>query len=93
MAILRKLNVNGVDAMIVSPFRIPVDFGAKLALDFTNLVRSNREHHNTPTLMELFIEASKSTSQYFKDRGDKRMQDMALEFVIVGDPNLKLCDH
>jgi DNA-binding LacI/PurR family transcriptional regulator len=91
MAILRTLNQNGIEAMIVSPFRIPVDYGARLVMDFTNSVRLSRKNRETPTVAQLFAKAAADTARYFIDKGDRRLQYVALEFILVGNPSLKLC--
>lgn len=92
MAILNKLNSNGVDAMIVSPFNVRLDYGARLALEFTNIVRAHRRNGTTPTLAQIFSDASAATTHHFADRArQQRLEDMALEFVLVGDPYLRLC--
>ena len=92
MAILNKLNSNGVDAMIISPFKVRLDYGARLSLEFTNIVREHRRNGATPTLAQMFNEATAATTQHFADRARKeRLEDMALEFVLVGDPYLRLC--
>ena len=92
MAILNKLNSNGINAMIVSPFKVRLDYGARLALEFTNIVRTHRRNGTTPTLAEIFGEATAATTRHFADRArQQRLEDMALEFVLVGDPYLRLC--
>jgi hypothetical protein len=92
MAILNKLNSNGMDAMIVSPFKVRLDYGARLALEFTNVVRAHRRNGTTPTLAQIFSEATAATTHYFADRArQQRLEDMALEFVLLGDPYLRLC--
>jgi hypothetical protein len=92
MAILNKLNSNGMDAMIVSPFKVRLDYGARLAFEFTNVVRAYRRSGATPTLAQMFSEATAATTHHFADRArQQRLEDMALEFVLVGDPYLRLC--
>ena len=92
MAILNKLNSNGMDAMIVSPFKVRLDYGARLAFEFINVVRAHRRNGTTPTLAQIFSDASAATTHHFADRArQQRLEDMALEFVLVGDPYLRLC--
>jgi hypothetical protein len=89
-AILEKLNRNGVDALIVSPFPIRADYGKQLSLEFASVIRDQRAARNTPTLAELFDEAAKRTMQYFQ-REAVKFDEMALEFLIAGDHSLRLC--
>jgi branched-chain amino acid transport system substrate-binding protein len=92
MALLNALNHNGMDAMIVSPFKVRLDYGAQLALQFTNVVRKHRSNRATPTLAQMFSEASAATTAFFADPNRRqRLEGMALEFVLVGDPYVRLC--
>ena len=92
MEMLRTLNNNGIDAMVVSPFRIPVDYGARLAIEFTSIVREKpKPGQSAPTVAQIFSTASTKAADYFSQRGNKRMSDMALQFILVGDPYLKPC--
>ncbi|MDE5454136.1 hypothetical protein GWE18_15005 [Bradyrhizobium sp. CSA112] len=92
MAILNKLTSSGIDAMVVSPFKVRLDYGARLALEFTNIVRAHRRNGTTPTLAQIFGEATAATAQHFADRPrEQYLEDMALEFVLVGDAYLRLC--
>ncbi|MCS3932079.1 MULTISPECIES: hypothetical protein [Bradyrhizobium] len=92
LSILTKLNSNGMDAMIVSPFKVRLDYGARLALEFTNIVMAHRRNGTTPTLAQIFSEATAATTHHFANRDrQQRLEDMALEFVLVGDPYVRLC--
>jgi PQQ-dependent dehydrogenase (methanol/ethanol family) len=92
MDVLHRLNKNGVDGMIVSPFKVRLEYGARLALEFTEIVRKHRREHATPTLAQMFSEATSATTKYFGARPRKEhLKDMALEFIVVGDPYLRLC--
>jgi hypothetical protein len=93
MKLLRTLNRNGMDAMVVSPFKVPVKYGARLAMEFATLVRVSRQNRLAPTVAELFSKASTNAAKYFREHGDGKMQDMVLEFILVGDPYLRLCDQ
>jgi hypothetical protein len=92
MAFINRLNSNGMDAMIVSPFNVRLDYGARLALEFANTVRAHRRNGTTPTVAQMFSEATLAATRYFGDQArQQRLEDMALEFELVGDPYLRLC--
>lgn len=93
MDILNGLNDNGVDAMIVSPFNVRIDYGSRMAFEFAKVVRENRKNRLTPTLAEMFAQATAQTTQFLKNRNSNaRLEDMALEFILVGNPYLRLCE-
>lgn len=94
-AILKKLNDNGIDAMIVSPFPVEVNYGAMLAIHFVEaleeakasykgLTEEAKASYKGVTLAELFDKSAKKTAEYFKAM-NINYEEMALEFVIAGD--------
>ena len=92
MAIINRLNSSGMDAMIVSPFKVRVDYGFRLAVEFTKVVRESRDKRLTPTLGEVFAQAKLATTEFFnKSARKEQLQDMGLEFVLIGNPFLRLC--
>jgi len=91
MALLKTLNHNGIDAMVVSPFMVQVDYGGRLVYELTQVIREHRTERNTPTLAELFSEATRNTAAYFAQRSSKRYEEMGLEYVLAGDAGLTLC--
>jgi hypothetical protein len=92
MDVLKGLNDSGVDAMIVSPFNVRLDYGSRMAFEFAKVVRNNRQSQQTPTLLEMFTQATAATTQFFKNENtNARREDMALEFILVGNPYLTLC--
>lgn len=88
-AVLDDLNKNGVDALIVSPFQIRADYGKWLALNFTKVIRDPDNIKKQATLLELFDQATALTAKEFPN--DYMFDDMGLEFLIVGDPTIRLC--
>jgi hypothetical protein len=63
-----------------------------MALEFAKVVRDNRKNGRTPTLAEMFRAATAATTQFLKSRNSNaRLEDMALEFILVGNPYLRLC--
>jgi hypothetical protein len=89
MALLNRLNDKGVDAMIVSPFNVRLDYGSRMALEFAKVVRQHRADQHTPTLAEMFAEATTNTMTFFEQ--NPRLAEMALEFILVGNPYVRLC--
>jgi hypothetical protein len=47
MDVLNGLNNSGIDAMIVSPFNVRIDYGSRMALEFAKVVRDNRQSGRT----------------------------------------------
>jgi len=86
-----KLNRQGVDAMVVSPFPVPANYAARLALEFGAAVRNARATCATPTFLELFRSATEATATYFRDKYSASYDELALEFVVAGDPSLRVC--
>lgn len=91
LAWLNKLNRQGMDAMVVSPFPVPAGYAARLTLEFAAAVQAARTAGTTPTLLELFEKASQATADHFRAAYGAAYDDLALEFVLAGDPGLRLC--
>ena len=90
-----KLNRQGIDAMIMSPFPVPADYAVRLALEFGGAVSSARASNATPTFLELFRSATRASADYFRAKygAGVAYDELALEFVVAGDPSLRLCAH
>lgn len=89
--LIDRLNTLNVDTMIVSPFPVNADFGTLLALNFIREVSEAYSNKRTPTIAELYSLAWKATvAQLFKLR-DRNLYEMGLEFVLLGDPSIRLC--
>jgi len=84
-AILEKLNVNGIDAMIISPFPVDADYGAMLAIHFVQAIEKTKVDSKGLSLAELFTVASQQTATYFREIRGINYEDMDLEFLIAGD--------
>ncbi|WP_449123370.1 TRAP transporter substrate-binding protein DctP [Pseudomonas sp. MPG01] len=79
----------GVGAVIASPFFVDSDFGTRLSVSFVSVVKELRASASTASLMDIFNQAMQKTiDAYGKNSG---YADMALEFQIIGDPQLKMC--
>jgi branched-chain amino acid transport system substrate-binding protein len=88
--LIERLNARNVDAMIVSPFPVRADFGARLALHFVREIDDARRKRLTPTIAELYAAAWDRTAKHF-ETSKRDLHDMGLEFVILGDPSIRLC--
>jgi hypothetical protein len=89
-ALIEKLNASNIDTMIVSPFPVRAQFGARLALHFVREIDEARRSRRTPTIAELYAAAWTRTAKDF-EAAKRDLYDMGLEFVILGDPNIRLC--
>ncbi len=85
-----RLNDKGMDAMIAASFELPVDFGARFAYYFADLIA----HSKGETVLEdLFDNAlSMTINELSKSRGD-RARGIGLELVLAGNPKLKICSQ
>jgi hypothetical protein len=88
-AILERLNLLGIDALIASPFPVTIHYGVPLALEFAALVGEHYRAGRTRTFLELFTEATRRTAQLLAGSG--RFEQMGLEYVVLGDPDVTLC--
>jgi hypothetical protein len=88
-AIVERLAQQGVDALIVSPFAVDAEFGTRLALEFERLAAKALAERSGITLVHLFESGVANVARIYENQGARR--DMALEFILIGDPDIKLC--
>lgn len=88
--IIKTLNDMNIDAMIVSPFEVPGDFGTKLAIEFVRAIRNAHRENQTPTVAKLYTDALSETVKHFEESG-RNFKDIGLEFVFLGDSSIRLC--
>ena len=84
-AILEKLNNNGIDAMIISPFPIHADYGTMLAIHFVQALDAAKAGARRLSMADLFTTAAAETTAHFKKEIGWNVADMDLEFLIAGD--------
>ncbi|HOD36823.1 MAG TPA: HEAT repeat domain-containing protein [Syntrophales bacterium] len=89
-AILERLNSNGIDAMIISPFPVDAEYGAMLAIEFVQAIEAARKNSQAFSLAELFTTASEQTARHFKEKQKINFEDMDLEFLIAGDYRIRI---
>lgn len=94
--ILNKLNQQDVHGMVVSPFPVDAEYSAWLAVGFAQAIKVARDQRLTLSLVELFEHAVKLVTEGLKVATDTSIssqtaEDMAREFLIIGDHTLRLC--
>ena len=78
----------GIESIIMSPFKVDNKFGIQLALEYEKVIRESQDAH--PTIEGLFRQAKYRTIEKLK--ADGNYEDMALEFQILGNPKLTMCE-
>ncbi len=90
-ALLQRLNEQGVDTLIASPFTIDAGYGVVFASTFAEIMGEITSDRPPPTILELFDKTVARTAQKFKDRADADYSELGLEYVLIGNPAIKLC--
>ena len=90
-ALLQRLNEQGVDTLIASPFTIDAGYGVVFASSFAEIVAEIKSDKSPPTILELFDKTVSRTAQKFKDRTDGEYGELGLEYVLLGNPAIRLC--
>lgn len=88
---IRHLLGNGVEAVVTSPFQVDTTFGTRFAVSFASVTKTSKEKGESARLLDLFNRAVDLTMQAYPEQPGYR--DMALEFQIVGNHQLRLCNH
>jgi Leucine-rich repeat (LRR) protein len=87
--LVNRLNQHGVDALVVSLFALPADFGVKFAFNFAQIVSQNQ---NLPIVLEdAFVNAETDTVNELSRTRGGRARGMSLELVLAGNPKLQIC--
>lgn len=98
--VLERLNRNGFDAMVVSPFPVPEAYGRALTLAIVHVVNDARVQRKPLTLVQIFDlaveymvaqEAPDSLPEALRERRRRETRESALEFIITGHHAAKLC--
>jgi hypothetical protein len=90
-ALLQRLNEQGIDTLIASPFTIDAGYGVVFASSFAEVVAETTTGTQQPTILELFDKTIARTAQKFKDRIEADYAELGLEYVLLGNPAIKLC--
>ncbi|MEQ8286556.1 hypothetical protein [Thalassospira sp.] len=92
-SLVEELNRKQIDVAIASPFAVGTEFGAQMAVAFTQLVEEATKNHETPTIRQLFEKASNRAAAKLtgSEQTRKAQAETALEYILLGDPALRLC--
>ncbi len=90
-ALLQRLNEQGIDTLIASPFTIDAGYGVVFASSFAEVVAETSPNKPPPTILQVFDRAIARTAQKFKDKTDGEYGELGLEYVLLGNPAIKLC--
>ncbi|MDA9548779.1 hypothetical protein ACM43_30880 [Bradyrhizobium sp. CCBAU 45321] len=90
-ALLQRLNEQGFDTLIASPFTIDAGYGVVFASSFAELMAEITSEKPPPTILDLFDKTVARTAQKFKDKADANYSELGLEYVLLGNPAIKLC--
>jgi len=88
--VLEQLNDRGVDLIIAAPYQVRYGYAAPLIIKLDQLIRdvyADRDPKRDRRVVKLFDEAAMQVQNKIK----KSMADMKREFLILGDPEVSLC--
>jgi hypothetical protein len=89
---LEGFNKRGMSAAILSPFTIPVDYGACFAKHLAQQVRAARDSATPVTLLDVHQRAVAAMTEELRQSDATRgMVPLLQEFVIAGDPGVVVC--
>ena len=88
-AIVERLTQQGFSSIVISPFAVDIEFGTQLALAFEKQVSAELAHPSGASTGQLYEQAIKEINKAYNN--NPAVRDMALEFELVGNPNLRMC--
>jgi hypothetical protein len=88
--LLEKLNQQGLDTLIASPFNLDPSYGAKFSYSFAEVVQE-AVGKEQPTILELFNRAIARTGEKFMKSNVGNYKELGLEYVLLGHPTIRLC--
>ncbi|HEX3125841.1 MAG TPA: hypothetical protein VH394_00780 [Thermoanaerobaculia bacterium] len=89
---LEGFNKQGMSAAILSPFTVPVDYGACFAKHLAQQIRTARDSEAPVTLLAVHRRAVEAmTKELQQSDATRRMVPLLQEFVIAGDPGVVVC--
>jgi TRAP-type C4-dicarboxylate transport system substrate-binding protein len=80
---------NGMSAIVASPFQVNTDFGVRLAVSFVRVAEELRASGEPARFVDVFNRAMQKTIDAYGE--DSGYADMALEFQIIGNHELRMC--
>lgn len=91
---LARLNEQGVSASIASPFTIPANYGACFARHLADQIQAARKSPAPITILELHRRVvAKMTKDLEASHLTRPMTPLLQEFLVAGDPNVRICNH
>lgn len=90
-SLIRRLNEHQVDGMIASAFSVDTEYAIRFAYELTQLLQDAYANHQTPTMAELFSKAFAATGLGYEKENHGFRQQIGLEFMLMGNPDLRLC--
>jgi hypothetical protein len=90
-ALLQRLNEQGIDTLIASPFSIDASYGVIFAASFAEVVSESASNKKPPTILELFDKTISKTAQKFGEKTEAEYGELGLEYVLLGNPAITLC--
>ena len=90
-ALLQRLNEQGIDTLIASPFTMKAGYGVVFASSFAEVVQEATAARLRPTILELFDRTISKTAKKFKDKTAGEFGELGLEYVLLGNPAITLC--
>lgn len=88
-AIVERLTRQGFSSIVLSPFAVDIEFGTQLALAFEKQVSAELAHPTGASTDELYERSLMEINKAYNN--NPAVRDMALEFQLVGNPNLRIC--
>lgn len=88
-AIVERLTQQGFSSIVLSPFAVDIEFGTQLALAFEKQVSAQLAHPTGASTGELYEQSIMEINKAYNN--SPAVRDMALEFQLVGNPNLRIC--
>jgi hypothetical protein len=89
--LVSTLSHAGFDTIILSPFDVHTPFGVRLATSFSRRVNDALTARGRPRVADLYVDALAETVTSFELELGERAHGMALEFLLGGHGELRLC--
>jgi TRAP-type C4-dicarboxylate transport system substrate-binding protein len=89
--IVNRLASQGMASIVLSPFAVDIEFGVRMALAFEGQILKEMGKPTGATAAILF-ERSAEAAAASLPAAAAALYDMSLEFQLVGDPDITICD-
>ncbi len=88
---LKRFNAQGMDLIIAAPFQVLLGYGAKLAKKMDGIIRETNEELDPNLDRRIVTLFEKAAQQVAMEDPTRQFDDMRHEFVVLGNPEIKLC--